>query len=105
MRLKIDTDQADKNFILWWLRNPKIREYIISNAKGSSPTMKKINQKIVMDIPYSLNVPIDEQRRIVARLDELQAQVDGLKKHQVRTAEELDALLPSVLDRAFRGQL
>jgi len=42
---------------------------------------------------------------IVARLDELQAQVDGLNKHQVRTAEELDALLPAVLDRAFRGQL
>jgi len=49
--------------------------------------------------------PLDEQRRIVARLDELQAQVDRLKKHQVRTAEELDALLPAVLDRAFRGQL
>jgi len=40
-----------------------------------------------------------------ARLDELQAQVDRLKKHQVRTAEELDALLSAVLDRAFWGQL
>jgi len=29
----------------------------------------------------------------------------GIKKHQVRTAEELDALLPAVLDGAFRGQL
>lgn len=48
---------------------------------------------------------IDEQRRIVARLDELQAQVDRLKKHQVRTAEELDALLPAVLDRALGGRL
>ena len=105
MRLEIDTDKADKNFVLWWLRNPKIREYIISNAKGSSPTMKKINQKIVMDIPYPLSVSTDEQRSIVARLDELQAKVDALKKYQVRTVEELDALLPSVLDRAFRGEL
>jgi type I restriction enzyme S subunit len=48
---------------------------------------------------------VSGQCRIVARLDELQARVDGLKKHQVRTAEELDALLPSVLDWAFRGQL
>ena len=53
-------------------------------------------------IPLS---PLDEQRRIVARLDELQAQVDGLKRCQARTAEELDALLPAVLERAFRGDL
>ena len=37
--------------------------------------------------------------------DELQAQVDGLKRCQARTAEELDALLPAVLERAFRGRL
>ena len=48
---------------------------------------------------------IEEQRRIVARLDGLQAQVDRLKRYQVRTAEELDALLPAVLERAFRGEL
>ncbi len=48
---------------------------------------------------------LTEERRIVARLDELQAKVDGLKRCQVRTAEELDALLPAVLERAFRGQL
>ena len=87
------------------MRNPEIQEYIISNAKGSSPTMKKINQKIVIDIRYPLNVLTDEQRRIVARLEELQAKVDGLKKYQARTGEVLGALLPSVLDRAFRGRL
>lgn len=32
---------------------------------------------------------------------ELQAQVDGLKRCQARTAEELDALLPAVLERGF----
>jgi len=73
-----------------------------SECRGSSRNFftQKILSKLQIPTP-----PIDEQRRIVARLDELQAQVDGLKRHQVRTAEELDALLPSVLDRAFRGQL
>ena len=46
-----------------------------------------------------------EQRRIVAELDALQAQVDALKKLQAETAAELDALLPSILDRAFTGNL
>ena len=49
--------------------------------------------------------PITEQRRIVARLDALQEQLDALKGLQARTAAELDALLPAILDRAFRGEL
>jgi type I restriction enzyme S subunit len=37
--------------------------------------------------------------------DTLQAEVDALKRLQAETAAELDALLPAVLDRAFRGEL
>jgi len=31
--------------------------------------------------------------------------VDALKQLQAQTQRELDALLPSVLDRAFKGEL
>ena len=47
--------------------------------------------------------PLPEQRRIVAYLDELQAKVDALRRLQAETGAELDALLPAVLDRAFKG--
>lgn len=59
----------------------------------------------------------DEQRRIVAYLDGLppvgdrQAKVNALREPhkgvilQSQSKEELNALLPSVLDRAFRGEL
>jgi type I restriction enzyme S subunit len=49
--------------------------------------------------------PLEEQRRVVAHLDGLQAKVDAVKALQARTQAELDALLPSLLDRAFRGEL
>ncbi|MBI4621991.1 MAG: restriction endonuclease subunit S [Verrucomicrobia bacterium] len=49
--------------------------------------------------------PLPEQRRIVAELDALQAEVDALKRLQAETAAELDALLPAILDRAFKGEL
>ncbi len=51
---------------------------------------------------------------MLAELDALQAEVDALKRLQAETpvnkntgqaAAELDALLPSNLDRAFRGEL
>jgi type I restriction enzyme S subunit len=49
--------------------------------------------------------PLPEQRRIVAYLDELQAKVDCVKAMQAQTQAELDALLPSILDKAFKGEL
>lgn len=52
-----------------------------------------------------ISPPLPEQRRIVAELDALQAEVDRLKELQRQTGEELDALLPAILDRAFKGEL
>ena len=46
-----------------------------------------------------------EQRRIVAELDVLQAEVDALKRLQAETAAELAAWLPAILNRAFKGEL
>jgi type I restriction enzyme S subunit len=49
--------------------------------------------------------PLPEQCRILSELDALQAQVDPLKRLQAETAAGLDALLPAILDRAFKGKL
>lgn len=40
-----------------------------------------------------------------AELDALQAEVDALKRLRAETSAELDALLPAILDRAFKGEL
>jgi type I restriction enzyme S subunit len=47
----------------------------------------------------------NEQRRIVAYLDGSHAKVNALRGLQSQSQEELDALLLSVLDRAFKGEL
>ncbi|GHU06152.1 hypothetical protein FACS1894158_11750 [Betaproteobacteria bacterium] len=39
------------------------------------------------------------------KFNTLQAQVDAMKQLQAETAAELDALLPAILDRAFKGEL
>ena len=43
--------------------------------------------------------------RIVTYLDGLQAEVDDLRRLQAETQKELDALMPSVLAKAFAGEL
>ncbi len=35
----------------------------------------------------------------------LRAEVEAVKRLQTETAAELDALLPAILDRAFKGEL
>jgi type I restriction enzyme S subunit len=57
-------------------------------------------KNIVIAVP-----PLEEQRRLVAYLDGLQARVSALRAVQAETEKELSALLPSVLDRAFKGEL
>jgi type I restriction enzyme, S subunit len=56
----------------------------------------------------NIRVPIpppEEQKCIVAYLEDLQEKIDSLKQLQSETSAELDALLPSILDKAFKGEL
>jgi len=56
----------------------------------------------------NLQIPLcslPEQRRIVSHLDSLQAKVDELKGLQAETEKELEELVPSILDKAFKGEL
>jgi type I restriction enzyme S subunit len=46
-----------------------------------------------------------EQHRIVGELDAIKKDLDAMASLQNSTAAELDALLPSILDRAFKGEL
>jgi type I restriction enzyme, S subunit len=65
---------------------------------------KNINLQILSPL-LAPKLSLVEQRRIVGYLDGLQAKLDVLKHLQAQTAAELDALLPSVLDKAFGGGL
>ena len=47
----------------------------------------------------------EEQRHSVTYLDSVQERLASLRELQSATWEELSALLPSVLDRAFKGEL
>ncbi len=52
----------------------------------------------------------NEQRRIVAYLDGFQAKVNALRELQSASGEELRpvvgrTLMPSILDKAFKGEL
>jgi type I restriction enzyme S subunit len=84
----------------WWMRS------LYNELREAAPqaTLPIINQRRIGEFKIAIP-PLSEQRRIVAYLDDLQVKVDALERLQAETAAELDALLPSVLDKAFKGEL
>jgi type I restriction enzyme S subunit len=103
MAVTLDRSVVEPRFASYMLNfHLECRESIFSQAEGSA--QPSLNSKKVRSIVLPLP-SLDEQRRIVAYLDDLQAQADELTALQDAAQAELDALLPSVLDRAFRGEL
>lgn len=94
--------ELDPRFFMYSLITPEFTEY--ANSISGRTRIPKLNQDQLF--AFNLSFPsIVEQRRIVAYLDNLQSKVDALKHLQAETFEELDALLPSILDKAFKGEL
>lgn len=83
-----------------------IVKYVLYNIQKEThgSTMKHITKKKFENIKIPLP-PLEEQRRIVARLDQLQQQIDELQRLQRETKEKIECTRASVLDKAFRGEL
>jgi len=96
--IKFNTEiQPEYGF--WWMR--RLGKDLMAAAPQA--TLPIINQTRIGQFQIVIP-PLPDQRRIVAYLDGLQTKVDALKQLQAETAKELDAMMPSVLDRAFRGE-
>jgi len=67
-------------------------------------TMPSIKRGIVEKLSIPLP-PLEEQKRIVSYLNEVRETIESLKKLQQQTEEELEKLVPTILDQAFRGEL
>lgn len=103
MMLRPDQSRILPNFFLHQLLSPVIQEdHIQVLSKGSASP--HLNIGALRRFPIVLP-SLDHQRTIVAELDALQTKVEAVKALQASTAAELDAMLPAILDKAFKGEL
>ncbi len=99
----LDQDYISPEYFSWVTKTPWFWNECELRSYGTSDR-RRVNSQQFLEI--DLPVPsLPEQRRIVARLDALQAQVAAVQAHQIATSAALEALKPSILDRAFRGEL
>ena len=103
IRLRTDKLQAEPRLVAAYINSPLGRAYMLAE-KTQMTGQANVNATKLKALPIALP-PIQEQRHIVSELDALEVEVEALKRLQAETAAELNALLPAILDRAFKGEL
>jgi type I restriction enzyme S subunit len=103
MKATPDKSLLSKDYLFYLLHEPRLFQKVEEDSwrsSGQSGIRKELLEEHVTFVPS-----LSDQRRIVAELDMARAAVDALKRLQDETSKELDALLPSILDKAFKGEL
>lgn len=95
-------DRLDGRYLVHLLNSSWIKDRMIDKSRGDMIPHIVLREIRAFPVPLP---PLDEQHRIVGELDALQAKVDAVKALQTETAAELDAMLPAILDKAFKGEL
>lgn len=100
--IKLDQNQLHSRYLWYMLRSGVLFQKAWASITGTAqPTVPlKAIRKLPLPVP-----PIAEQQRLVSYLDELHTKVRSVASRQEEASNELDAMLPAILDRAFRGEL
>ena len=83
-----------KDYLAWILRRPESVEYAMQGRTGSRMPRTNMKEFMGMDIPLP---PLEEQKRIVAILDERMAMVEKARKAAEEMIDAVDALKNAVL--------
>lgn len=101
MKLRVSS-AFDVGFIHLAMSHEAAREHLRARASGTSGSMPKINQTTLKSLPIP-TPPLAEQRRIVAKVDELMALVDALETQLVTARSTGANLLAAAVAELMHG--
>jgi len=91
---------ATAHFVCFYLLSPEGLYHVGEASPGSADQNRTLSSKKMLNIEIPLP-PFELQQRF----DELLSRVSAARNARAQAANARDALLPSILDRAFRGEL
>lgn len=103
IRFRVDPEKALPRFVVIAMNSKAGRdqiEHFCQTTAGNIGISATNLRTVKMPVP-----PMTAQRRIVEQLDTLQGKVGTLQELQTEARREVGALMPAILDRAFRGEL
>lgn len=102
MLLRAENRVIHSRYLLHFLNSPCFTDQIAASGRGQTHPHIRVGDAPHFLLPLA---PLEHQAEIVAELDALQSKLDSVKALQSETAAELDAMLPAILDKAFKGEL
>lgn len=82
-----------------YFRTPSVWPQIAGESTGTNVRRRRLNPKDFLE--YKIPLPSMQTQ---LRLRKVMKKIDVLKRLQNDTADELDAMLPSILNKAFKGE-
>ncbi|MHB1304417.1 MAG: restriction endonuclease subunit S [Acidiphilium sp.] len=102
MLLRAENRVIQSRYLLHFLNSPCFTDQIAASGRGQTHPHIRVGDAPHFLLPLP---PMEQQVKIVAGLDALQSKLDSVRALQAETATELDAMLPAILDKAFKGGL
>ena len=99
-KVKLNSDLFDEGFLCLCMQ-PFLDAI---NAETSSVTVKHLSSRTIEEVPLPMP-PLTEQRRIVAKIEELFSELDKGIESLMTAQAKLDVYRQAVLQRAFQGLL
>lgn len=97
---EIDADQVLPEVLDTYFRTPSVWPSLSGASTGTNVRRRRLNP--VDFLKYNFPLPSQAAQK---QLREVRMKCDHIKATRKKTATELDALLPSILDKAFKGEL
>jgi len=95
---------VDPGFISFYLRQSTVRDFLCHNASGIGGSLTRIKPAVFDQIPLPVP-PLAEQKRIVAKIEELFSELDAGEESLRRARRQLGVYRQSLLKQAFEGKL
>lgn len=88
--------------LLHYLNSSVFSDQVLERARGLTTPHIRVQDAPDFLVPLP---PMPQQHRIVAEIRSMHSKVSGIKSLQATSQAEMNALLPAILDRAFRAGL
>jgi type I restriction enzyme S subunit len=104
MRMRTRADVLP-HFVKYWIMSPLAVRYIRKHTKGTSPSVQKINQRDLINMPFPRAVPVPEQQGWVQWLDRVFDRVEDIEGLIREQYEDIRKMPDATLTAAFKGEL
>lgn len=102
-RVRANPNEFYPEYIAAIISSPAGKKYFQTASKQTT-NLASINQRQLKAFPVA-KPPLPVQKKILTKLEHIRLKTKHLKSIQSQTTAELDAMLPSILDQAFKGEL